>query len=140
VFNALQHQGDARSLIEHAIGGTGSDLILGNEADNALWGNAGADTLEGGSGNDQLHGGQGDDRLYGGPGWDTATYVGRYAEYEFSKGSNGSIIVSDSVGARDGSDILFDVEQFVFGDRVITALDGLCTECRRLDEQQPVPA
>lgn len=52
VFNALQFQGDARSLIENAIGGAGNDSIIGNAADNRLDGGGGADTLRGGLGND----------------------------------------------------------------------------------------
>ena len=34
VFNALQYQGDARSLIENAVGGPGNDTITGNAARN----------------------------------------------------------------------------------------------------------
>ena len=45
VFNAHQYQGDARSLIENAIGGTGNDSLKGNAA---------ANTLTGGNGNDSL--------------------------------------------------------------------------------------
>jgi serralysin len=52
VFNALQYQGDLRSLIENAIGGWGNDSIKGNAADNVLTGGAGNDTLDGGAGTD----------------------------------------------------------------------------------------
>ena len=47
VFNALQYQGDARSLIEDAIGGAGHDTLGGNAADNHLAGGAGNDSLAG---------------------------------------------------------------------------------------------
>lgn len=70
VFNALQYQGDVRSLIENATGGTGSDLIAGNTAANTLRGNAGLDTLRGLGSNDSLYGGDGDDLLEGGGGAD----------------------------------------------------------------------
>lgn len=66
VFNALQYNGDARSLIENAWGGAGDDTILGNAAGNVLRGNGGADRAEGGAGNDFLYGGSGNDILLGG--------------------------------------------------------------------------
>ena len=70
VYNALQYQGDPRSLIENAIGGSGSDRISGNAAPNTLTGNDGNDRLSGANGNDVLSGGRGADRLDGGPGAD----------------------------------------------------------------------
>jgi len=66
VFNALQYNGDARSLIEMAIGGSGDDRIVGNAAANTLIGNDGDDVLSGLGGNDALYGGGGKDRLDGG--------------------------------------------------------------------------
>jgi serralysin len=70
VFNALQYQGDKRSLIENAIGGSGNDQIVANQADNFLSGGSGKDTIFGEDGNDKLYGGTGDDTLYGGAGND----------------------------------------------------------------------
>jgi serralysin len=52
VANAQLYQGDTRSLIENAIGGSGNDTIYGNEANNVLDGRAGADMMHGGAGND----------------------------------------------------------------------------------------
>jgi len=46
IFNALQYEGDARSLIENAIGGIGDDSFVGNAADNVLDGDAGNDTAD----------------------------------------------------------------------------------------------
>ena len=46
IFNALQYQGDARSLIENATGGTGDDTFVGNAADNYINGGAGNDTAD----------------------------------------------------------------------------------------------
>lgn len=63
IFNALQYQGDDRSLIENAIGGDGNDFITGNHADNHLQGGAGDDVLEGGAGDDVLDGGTGIDSV-----------------------------------------------------------------------------
>jgi serralysin len=79
VFNALQYNGDARSLIENARGGSGDDDIVGNSANNRLFGNAGDDdltgfagddTLDGGAGKDWLDGHIGADKMYGGDGND----------------------------------------------------------------------
>ncbi|MDR2153648.1 MAG: M10 family metallopeptidase C-terminal domain-containing protein [Burkholderiaceae bacterium] len=70
VYNAYLFNGDQRSLIENATGGSGNDTITGNVADNVLKGNAGKDTLNGGNGNDTLDGGAGKDTLDGGNGDD----------------------------------------------------------------------
>ena len=71
VFNALQYEGDSRSLIENAEGGSGDDVISGNSADNTLYGNGGSDTLYGLEGDDVLFGGTGNDSLFGGADNDT---------------------------------------------------------------------
>lgn len=66
IYNALQHNGDARSLIENAKGGSGDDLLHGNGAANDLRGLGGADKLLGVNGKDFLKGGGGKDILRGG--------------------------------------------------------------------------
>lgn len=66
IYNALQFEGDVRSLIENANGGTGNDVLNGNAANNTLAGNAGDDALYGNDGNDLLFGAIGDDSLFGG--------------------------------------------------------------------------
>lgn len=76
VYNAYLFNGDARSLIENAIGGSGSDIIAGNAVDNMLEGRGGDDLIRGQSGNDTILGGAGADRLYGGGGIDTLSYLG----------------------------------------------------------------
>ncbi len=43
VANALLFEGDPRSLIENAIGGSGNDILIANQAANRLTGNSGAD-------------------------------------------------------------------------------------------------
>ncbi|MGO4389034.1 M10 family metallopeptidase C-terminal domain-containing protein, partial [Microvirga sp. 2YAF29] len=70
VYNAFLYGGDLRSLIENAIGGSGNDRIIGNQAANVLQGRDGNDILDSGAGNDTLYGGAGDDILYGGAGAD----------------------------------------------------------------------
>jgi len=65
------------SNIEHAIGGPGSDTIIGSDIGNELYGGNGNDTVNGGGGGDVLFGGtgfsspdDGHDLLYGGNGSD----------------------------------------------------------------------
>ena len=64
IYNALLYEGDTRSLIENAIGGSGNDTIHGNTTTNRLEGGAGNDTLYGYEGGDVLVGGTGNDTLY----------------------------------------------------------------------------
>jgi serralysin len=101
VFNALQYNGDARSLIENAVGGSGSDSIAGNAANNALTGNGGNDTLLGNSGIDTLQGGAGNDRLDG----------GLFADYAYGEDGNDTFVISgsdiaDHVYGGNGTDTL----------------------------------
>ncbi len=71
IYNALQYNGDTRSLIGNVFTGSGNDSITGNAADNAIHGGAGADTLNGLGGADFLDGGTGNDFLIGGTGADS---------------------------------------------------------------------
>lgn len=112
VFNALQYGDDPRSLIENAIGGTGSDSIAGNAAANLLTGGRGNDTLTGGVGNDTLDGGEGTD---------VAVFSGRFADYAVSLQANGAIHVVDSRGLGDGADILRNIETIRFSDRSVAS-------------------
>lgn len=70
VYTALLHDGDARALIENARGGTGDDVLAGNEARNRLLGGEGDDQLDGREGRDHLIGGAGSDVVIGGAGGD----------------------------------------------------------------------
>jgi serralysin len=70
VFNALLHGPRLDSLIENAVGGSGADTLVGNQAINQLSGGAGRDLLEGRGGDDVLDGGAGADTLRGGSGDD----------------------------------------------------------------------
>jgi Ca2+-binding RTX toxin-like protein len=70
IANAQLFAGDTRSLIENAIGGSGSDVLVGNQTANLLKGGAGKDKLSGLAGNDILDGGLGADTLAGGTGAD----------------------------------------------------------------------
>jgi Ca2+-binding RTX toxin-like protein len=46
VANALLYQGNTASLIENAVGGSGFDTLIANQAANHLTGNAGSDTFK----------------------------------------------------------------------------------------------
>ncbi|MBK9445273.1 MAG: M10 family metallopeptidase C-terminal domain-containing protein [Betaproteobacteria bacterium] len=56
--------------IENAVGGSGNDVITGNDLNNELSGSAGNDVLSGLEGTDRLDGGVGNDTLTGGAGDD----------------------------------------------------------------------
>jgi serralysin len=115
IFNALLFNGDLRSLIENAKGGSGSDTIRGNQGTNSLVGNngndklygfagndkldggAGVDTLDGSTGNDALTGGAGADKLIGGSGTDTASYATAKAAVRANL-TNSSTNTGDALG------------------------------------------
>ncbi|MXN45821.1 matrixin family metalloprotease [Shinella kummerowiae] len=115
IFNALLFNGDLRSLIENAKGGSGSDTIRGNQGANSLVGNngndklygfagndkldggAGVDTLDGSTGNDLLTGGAGADKLIGGSGTDTASYATAKAAVRANL-TNSSTNTGDALG------------------------------------------
>ena len=106
------------SVIENAYGGSGNDVITGNDAANILVGNAGNDTLRGGAGNDVLQGGAGTDYLDGGTGSDAADYsdttasvVATLAGSTESKVSVGGVIEDTLINIENlvggiGNDIL----------------------------------
>ncbi len=106
IYNALLYNGDTRSLIENAIGGSGNDTLKGNQANNKLVGNAG---------NDVLYGFAGDDTIDGGAGTDTAVYSGARADYEFVN-VNGVLTVISKTGVSDGTDTLTNIERLQLTD------------------------
>jgi serralysin len=112
IANALQYNGDARSLIENAKGGSAGDVITGNDIANTLWGNGGNDTLNGLLGNDILVGGAGFDTLDGGAGLDTADYSDK--TYTVEVALNGANNVSVKVGGKV-EDTLRNVENVTGG-------------------------
>jgi V8-like Glu-specific endopeptidase len=79
-------------------------------------GTAGFDAMSGGAGADRFTGLAGNDTIDGGAGIDTAVYAGPRAAYSVTSFSNGQIQVADSIGARDGTDLLVNVERVKFGD------------------------
>ena len=106
-----------------AWSGSNAILLAGNAGADSLSGAAGRDTLQGGHADDTLSGGAGDDILEGNDGTDTAVYATPMSRARFSVGSNGELVVTDSVGAVAGSsgvDSLRSVERIAFGDGVLT--------------------
>ncbi|MGO4527388.1 M10 family metallopeptidase C-terminal domain-containing protein, partial [Microvirga sp. 2MCAF35] len=102
VFNALQYNGDPRSLIENVRGGSGNDKITGNSAANTLSGNFGNDTLFGLAGNDTLYGGEGNDTLFGGQDHDMV-YGGAGNDAILGEAGNDYIDGGDLNDALDGN-------------------------------------
>lgn len=100
IANALLYEGDTRSLIENAKGGSGSDIIRGNQAWNELWGNDGSDKLYGEDGRDTLWGGDGVDELHGGAMRDYL-YGGDDTDYLY--GGDGG----DRLSGQNGRDYLY---------------------------------
>ena len=68
VANALLFERDTAALIENAVGGSGNDRIVGNQAANLLDGGRGADRLVGGAGDDTYVVDRGGDRVLEGAG------------------------------------------------------------------------
>jgi VCBS repeat-containing protein len=102
IANSLLFNGDTRSLIENAIGGSGNDKIIGNIADN------------------RLTGGRGNDVLDGGLGTDTAWYSGLISNYVWVQNADGSWTITDLRGAGfDGVDTLWNIELLQFLDGVV---------------------
>ncbi len=94
------------TVIENAVGGSGDDEIIGNDAANVLEGGGGNDTLTGGAGNDDLHGGSGTD---------TAVFSLDLESYAFTSFSNFWQVVGE------GIDRVFNtIERLMFADRTVT--------------------
>ena len=103
-------------------GGEGAERISGGAGDDTLFGDSGDDVLNGDEGDDTFAGGTGNDQVRGGTGTDVAVYEGRIAGYDFERISATSIRVTDTAG-DDGSDVMFDIDAFVFGGVRVSAAD-----------------
>jgi len=86
--------------IENAIGGIGSDTIIGNSTNNSLTG------------------GPGNDYLDGGYGLDTAVYLGKRSNYKLTKTASGWQVSSNA----EGIDTVIGIERIKFADMTV-ALD-----------------
>ena len=81
------------------IGGRGNDVLLGNGGNDTLSGGTGNDRLEGGAGDDKLYGDDGNDMLLGGAGDDTLD--GGSGDDVLDGGAGNDILIGDA-----GNDIL----------------------------------
>jgi V8-like Glu-specific endopeptidase len=95
--------------------------LTGTSAIDALTGTSSADMISGLAGNDRITGGGGNDTIDGGAGIDAALFTGARFAYGISV-SGSSATVADSVGGRDGTDSLANVERLWFSDQRV-ALD-----------------
>lgn len=90
--------------------------------DSWIEGSTSGDRLYGLAGDDTLIGRGGDDRLDGGAGYDQANYVGRFADFVFTRQADGSITATDTTGT-EGVDTLVDIEAVYFaGDQTWAGL------------------
>lgn len=94
------------TVIENAVGGSGSDEIQGNAADNILRGNAGNDRLYGNAGNDFLDGGAGADLLDGGSGDDRVAYDPGDVQSQVFGGSGNDTLVVTNAAAPTGFNLV----------------------------------
>ncbi|HYC05855.1 MAG TPA: S8 family serine peptidase [Azospirillaceae bacterium] len=101
----------AGTVIEHARGGDGDDVIVGNSADNLLVGNRGNDTFDNGPGNDTFDGGSGTD---------VVRLSGLRSQYSFTRSTDGTVRVT----GPDGVDILREIETVSFNDNTTLSLTG----------------
>jgi serralysin len=77
-------------VIENAVGGSGADVIHGNDAGNTIDGGAGADRIDGGTrGSNRLFGGDGDDVIVGG------------ADFDAVNGNKGEDTIDGGAGGND---------------------------------------
>ncbi len=114
LYNAYLYNGDARSYIDNAIGGSGNDTIIGNAI---------ANVLNGGGGNDTITGGGGNDTIIGGAGTDTAVYSGNRANYgvAYNSGTQTFTVTDLRGGSPDGTDTDTGIEYFQFADGTISS-------------------
>jgi hypothetical protein len=98
---------DTLTNIENVVGGSGNDVIIGNDA---------ANNLQGGPGDDQLAGQGGDDVLVGDGGTDIAVFSGKLSDYLIQQTGVGTYTVTDYRASGDGVDTLTDIEVVRFAD------------------------
>ncbi|GGF77992.1 Ca2+-binding protein, RTX toxin-related [Mameliella alba] len=102
----------------------GGTNIFAQDGDDLISGGLGDDVLHGGAGNDVLIGGAGDDIIDGGTGTDGVILQGNLSEFSIKRDTvTGDILVSHTHGASDapdlGTDVISNVEYFIFEDRTL---------------------
>ena len=106
------------TIIENVLSGSGSDEIIGNDANNLIHSHAGHDQVDGGNGNDTIYSGDGNDTVFGGAGFDTifggsgTDYIegGLQADFLHDDDGNDTIYGGqgfDVVSGNAGNDLLY---------------------------------
>ncbi|MCK6454263.1 MAG: calcium-binding protein, partial [Alphaproteobacteria bacterium] len=98
--------------------------IRANDGINLLTGTQFGDTIFTGSGDDVVQALDGDDTIAGDSGTDTVIFQGGLAEYSFADGGLLTVLVTDGVGGRDGTDLLFFVEVLNFNGTAYDLVNG----------------
>lgn len=105
----LRYTAKSQHLKDVTLTGDNDAGLIGNDWDNIFTGNAGDNMLRGNGGKDFLDGRDGTD---------TAVYASNVADYEVVRDGD-MVKVIDKRVARDGADVLLNVERIAFADQVI---------------------
>lgn len=156
LYNALQFEGNKKSLIENATGGSANDKLIGNGVDNVLIGNggkdillgangkdtlkggSGRDTLKGGKGADIINGGNGGDKIIGGKGDDKLTGKGGADKFIFKSGEGNDIITDfndgfDLIKITSGAASFADITLDVSGNGTLVSFDDVTIKLKGVD-------
>jgi VCBS repeat-containing protein len=104
-----------------------NDTLIGGAGNESFLGGSGNDTISGGGGSDTITGQGGNDTIDGGAGADMAVFTGARATYTINANTPaaGQTQVVDSQGtARDGTDVLTNVEVLQFSDTFVLLSSG----------------
>jgi VCBS repeat-containing protein len=104
-----------------------ADTIIGGSGNEIFFGGSGNDTISAGGGSDTISGQGGNDTIDGGAGTDMAVFTGAQASYAIHLNTPGAgqVQVVDSLGAaRDGTDVLTNIEVLQFSDSFMLLLSG----------------
>lgn len=112
-----------QASVDYALTANVENLTLTGSAINGI-GNDLANRIVGNAANNMLQGGGGDDVVDGGAGADTLVLSGRRADYSFERLDTATIRIVDSLLARDGTDIVSNIESVRFSDGMV-AIDQL---------------
>ncbi len=116
-------------------GGAGNDVIYGGGGDDMIIGGDGYDALHGEGDSDTLVGGANDDWIFGGTGNDTAVYSGNWGDYSITRNYDGSFTITDlRDGSPDGTDRVYDVENFRFADGDVLAGDLIAQDVSSISD------
>ncbi|MGL4280435.1 MAG: peroxidase family protein [Albidovulum sp.] len=68
---------------------------------------------------------------------DRAVFTGNSTQYTFTRGPNGTVIITDNVAGRDGSDTLHNIEFLVFADREVSTNNAAATGQPTISDTSP---